>query len=302
MQINRLFEMVYLLLHRKKMTTKELAEHFEVSQRTVLRDVETLSSAGLPIYTTRGRGGGVALMDHFVLNKAALTDKDQEQILLALENLSVTESTGAEETLGKLRAFFARDAAPWIEVDFTQWGGDGMEREKFDLLKRAVVEGESLGFSYYNNMGEFSQREVFPLKLIFKSRAWYLSAYCLDKQNYRLFKINRMRDVSLTEKRFQREDYPVPAVNATSTPSQQAFLNIQLRFDESVAYRLYDEFGAEDIRRGQEGLEVTMVMRMDNWVLGYLLSFGDKVEVIGPASLRSALREQAKCIQKKYEN
>lgn len=300
MQINRLFEMVYLLLHRKKMTTKELAEHFEVSQRTVLRDVETLSSAGVPVYTTRGRGGGVALMDHFVLNKAALTNQEQEQILLALENLSVTASTGAGETLSKLRAFFARDEAPWIEVDFTQWGGDGMEREKFDMLKKAVVDGQGLGFSYYNNMGQYSKRKAFPLKLIFKSRSWYLSAYCLDKQDYRLFKINRMRDVSLTEEYFCREDYSIPVAEPFSMAPKEVIVSIELRFDESVAYRLYDEFNAESIRRGPQGIDLTMIAAVDNWMMGYLLSFGAKVEVLSPAFLREALRVEAQRILEKY--
>lgn len=301
MQINRLFEMVYLLLHRKQMTTKELAAHFEVSTRTILRDVETLSSAGIPIYTTRGRGGGVALMSHFVLNKAALTAEEQEQILLALESLSVTESTATAETLTKLRSFFARDIEPWIEVDFSQWGGGGMDGDTFQRLKQAVVNGLGISFRYYNSYGQASTREALPLKLIFRSKAWYLSAYCKEKQAIRLFKINRMRGLSLTGEEFERSDYPQLEAKQASSPPPECIQSIRMRFSETVAYRLYDEFDAETIEHGPEGLTVTMTAPMGGWVLGYILSFGDQVEVLGPECVVAMLQEQARRILAMYE-
>lgn len=126
MKINRLFEIVYLLMDKKSMTAKDLAAHFEVSVRTVLRDIDTLAVAGIPIYTTQGKGGGVRLMDGYVLSKSVLTDKEQTDILSALQSLHAVSVPDVEPVLGKLRALFNKNATSWIDIDFSPWeSGEG---------------------------------------------------------------------------------------------------------------------------------------------------------------------------------
>ena len=128
MQINRLFEIVYLLMNKKHVTAQELAAHFEVSRRTILRDIDTLTTAGIPIYTTQGKGGGIFIQDNFVLNKAFISENEQKQILFSLQSMSATELVETDQVLGRLRSFFASPNKEWIEVDFSRWGHNNFRR------------------------------------------------------------------------------------------------------------------------------------------------------------------------------
>ena len=121
MQINRLFEIVHLLMNKKRVTANELAEHFEVSKRTILRDIDTLTTAGIPIYTIQGKGGGIFIQDNFVLNKTLVSEDEKEQILFSLQSMSATEFIDTGQVLGRLRSFFQSPGKEWVEVDFSRW-------------------------------------------------------------------------------------------------------------------------------------------------------------------------------------
>lgn len=287
MQINRLFEIVYLLLDRQKMTASELASHFEVSKRTILRDIDTLTAAGIPLYTLQGKGGGIAIMENFVLNKAVLTEDEQNQILFALQGLSATQNTDGEQVLLKLQSLFRRSDTSWIEVDFSRWGSSEMDKHKFETLKTAILGKTAISFDYVSSYGEETRRGVYPLKLIFKSRAWYLQGFCTAKQDYRTFKINRMLAVSDTGSHFDG-DYIPPQIDGGAPPGDLAL--IELEFAARVAYRVYDEFDVGCIERGDNGnLYVSAALPEDEWLCGYLRSFGKAVRVISPEHLRRKL-------------
>ena len=136
MQINRLFEIVYILLSKKITTAKELAERFEVSERTIYRDIDTLSSAGIPIYASQGKGGGISLMEHYVLNKSVLSENEQNEILFALQSLTVTQNPETDRVLSKLSSFFHKSNINWIEVDLSPWGSDKNKTCEFTILKK----------------------------------------------------------------------------------------------------------------------------------------------------------------------
>ena len=187
--VTRQFQMVYLLLERGRMTAAELAEKLEVSQRTVLRDVDALSAAGVPVYTTQGAGGGVALLPGHVLDKAALTDEEQRQLLLALQNLPGGEG---EQALTKLSALFRREREDWLQVDLTRWGAGAADNEKFQLLKQAALGRQVLRFRYASSYGSTTPRRVLPARLVFKGQGWYLQAYDLDREDYRTFRLSRI--------------------------------------------------------------------------------------------------------------
>ena len=122
MKNGRLFELLYLLVERRALTAGELAERFEVSERTIYRDVDALSAAGVPVYTQRGQGGGIRLMDQFVLDRCLLSPREQDEVLFALRALLSTGGLEGAEALERLSALFRREAEGWVEVDFTDWG------------------------------------------------------------------------------------------------------------------------------------------------------------------------------------
>lgn len=197
MQINRLFEIVYILLDRKSVPAKELADRFEVSVRTIYRDIDTLSSAGIPVYASQGKGGGISLLDDNVLDKSVLSEGEQNEILYALQSLTAAQAPQAGGVLQKLGHLFKKDRVNWIEVDFSSWGADGEGAQQFDLFKDAILHRRVLAFEYCNSSGEKNSRSVEPSKLVFKVNAWYLLGLCRTKGELRLFKITRMSDVHL---------------------------------------------------------------------------------------------------------
>lgn len=294
MQIHRLFEIIYILINKKRVTAGELAEHFEVSKRTILRDIDALTIAGIPVYTSQGKGGGIYILDNYVLNKAAISDDEQNQILLALQSLASAQNVDSGKLLSKLSSLFNKTDTNWIEVDFSRWGNRSSDKERFEILKRAILEKQAVTFVYSSSYGETSDRTVYPLKLVFKSKAWYLQAYCLLKNDYRIFKINRMLSVAASPDSFADKEFvppPIESVNLTSSD----LVNLELCFAPYAAYRVYDEFDAKDVVKNEDGsFTVTAVLPDDYWLYGFLLSFGAAVKVKKPKSVRDALLMQAK--------
>ena len=192
MKNSRLFEILYLLVEKRAVTAGELAQRLEVSERTIYRDVDALSAAGIPVYAQKGKGGGIRLMDQFVLDRALLSQSQQDEILFALQAVQATG--GGEEALSRLSALFRREGGDWLEVDFTDWGSGAAERENFSLVKGAVLERKPLSFTYYSSAGARSRRTVEPARLVFKAGCWYLSAFCRQKQDWRIFRLVRMED------------------------------------------------------------------------------------------------------------
>ena len=158
MKNSRLFEILYLLIEKRTATAGELAERLEVSERTIYRDIDALSAAGIPVYAQKGKGGGIRLMDQFVLDRALLSRAQQDEILFALRAVLATGGAEEEETLSRMSALFRRESADWLEVDFTDWGSGAVERENFAVIKRAVLERRPLSFTYYSSAGARSRR------------------------------------------------------------------------------------------------------------------------------------------------
>jgi len=286
--VTRQFQMVYLLLERGRMTAAELAEKLEVSQRTVLRDVDALSAAGVPVYTTQGTGGGVALLPGHVLDKAALTDEEQRQLLLALQNLPGGEG---EQALTKLSALFRREREDWLQVDLTRWGAGAADNEKFQLLKQAALGRQVLRFRYASSYGSTTPRRVLPARLVFKGPGWYLQAYDLDREDYRTFRLSRILSPEPAGEVFHRRlDPPEADYSGEIPPLFRA--EVRLRFAPALAYRVYDEFDQSCVAVQPDGaLVVETVLPEDQWLYGYLLSFGAGVEVLSPAPLRKRLAD-----------
>ena len=197
MKDSRLFEILYLLMERRSVTAGELAQRLEVSERTVYRDIDALSAAGIPVFAQRGQGGGIRLMEQFVLDRALLSQAQQDEILFALQAILATGGGTEEDTLARLTALFRREGADWLEVDFTDWGSAPAERENFALVKGAILGHRPLSFTYYSSAGKRSRRTAEPARLVFKGGCWYLSAFCRQRQDWRIFRLVRMEDLTV---------------------------------------------------------------------------------------------------------
>lgn len=310
MQINRLFEIVYILLRKKNVTARELAEHFEVSQRTIYRDIDTLSEAGIPVYANRGKGGGICLMDQFILNKSVLTKQEQNDILSALQGIQATSYGGVSSTLSKLSSLFQSENPDWIEVDFSYWNSREEDRLKFTRLKDAILNRKVISFRYYNSYGQDSFRVAEPLKLVFKGQAWYLSGYCREKQSVRYFKISRMDTLEVSEETFELRPLNIsktaePAFGNSDQeqlwPVAEEPAIITLKVAASMAYRVYDEYPKEDVTRLEDGsFLVRSRMQPAAWLYGFLLSYEDQVEVLEPEEVRLELANKIKKINEIY--
>ncbi len=318
MQESRLFKIMYHLLDKGQATAPELAEKFEVSVRTIYRDIDALSGAGIPVYAEAGRNGGIHLMNGFVLDSVVLSEEEKQEILTALQSIppgashydhdlegmpseasqaaNSKKSISSRQTLQKLSAIFHMSAENWLEVDFSRWGNKGTDNKKFELLKAAIIHQTCVKITYANSYGIVNERIIEPLKLSFKSTSWYLKAYCEEKQDFRIFKLTRIIDLEVLRDSFCKRSFP----ESNETPSPVC-RTIVLRFPKHMSYRVYDEFDQTQISKKENGdLIVSAEMPDDEWLTGYLLSFAAQVDIIEPACLKDIMARQAKKIYEKY--
>ena len=338
MQINRLFEMVYMLMDRKKMTAKELSDHFEVSQRTIYRDIEILNSAGIPVSANKGKGGGIELLEDFLINKTAFSEHEQNEIVFALQSFRALKYINADNVLKKLSAIFNKDVINWIDVDFSDWTING--KEKFNTIKSAIFDKKCLSFDYFSTNGEKTHRTVYPMQLWFKHRAWYVKAFCLMRRDYRLFKISRIKNftVASSESNFEVADLfeleifrpnisntlnksgefyyeendelvgaGVPDVPLEPHPPEPEIqspknnVDLKLFVNATHAHRVFDEFDEENIQTDENGnFIIRAIFPEDEWLYGYILSFNHGAEVLEPLYLRDKIIDKLQKTLMKY--
>lgn len=295
MKNDRLFQFLYLLLERGSMTAPELAEALEVSVRTVYRDMETLSMAGVPIYAAAGRHGGIFLAEGYRLDKTLLTDAEQNQLLFAVQSLKAADQQ-VDDLLAKLGGAFCKPRRDWIFVDFSRWGLQHVDNRRFELLKNAILNRHVLQMTYCGTSGETTRRSIHPLRLIYKDKHWYLQSFCLKAEDFRLFKISRILELMPTGEHFTEDcqgEIPPIELNAPSDITTC----IKLKISGRLAFRVYDEFDPETIMSQPDGsLLVEAHFPMDSWVVGYLFSFGTDVEILEPPQLRRELAQYAEKI------
>ena len=298
MQMNRLFQIVYYLLENGKSSAPELAKKFEVSTRTIYRDLDTISAAGIPVYATQGKGGGISLMENYVLDKSIFSEKEQEQILIALQGIASTEGENADELLSKLSALFQIKWTDWIEVDFSRWNKNKAD-QVFSEIKEAIFDRRIVTFFYFGSDGKHLSRSVKPLKLIFKGNDWYLYGFCLLRNDYRFFKLTRIKDLVISAETFIRDVSDLS--KAKMEMPHYNMVSVTLKFSPQVAYRVYDEFADNITTDGENNLYVTADLPDHEVLYQYLLTFEDNVEVLAPVHIRDGIKNKVYSILKKYE-
>ncbi|HCC34996.1 MAG TPA: hypothetical protein DEQ02_04935 [Ruminococcaceae bacterium] len=292
---NRLFQMLFLLLEKGGTTAPELAERFEVSVRTIYRDIDILSSVGIPVYTVQGKGGGIFIRENFVLNKSLLSEEEQKQILLSLQGLSVLDDENTNALMSKLGIIFQKQNMNWIEMDFSEWGRKN--EDVFHKLQGAIFKSKIIDFTYHSGKGQSENRSAEPLKLVYKSRNWYLYAFCQTRQDYRMFKLNRIKNLQITEQDFVRAA-PDNVLGNTSRYTEET-VTLSLLFQKEMAYRVYDEF--DDVTEKDDGNYLAKISLPDNESLyRFLLSFGDGVEIVAPPQVRETIIMKINAMKNKY--
>lgn len=295
---SRLFRILYYILEKGKATAQELADRFEVSVRTIYRDIDSISSAGIPIYALQGKGGGIRIAEEFVLSRSLLTKEEKEQILTALQGLENTNTLCENELLTKLSALFKMKNTNWIEVDFSSWKKDLRAENLFQDLKSAIISRKLVSFSYFSSSEEETVRSAKPARLLFKGQDWYLYAFCLLREDFRYFKLSRIKNLEVLPEGFE-EDFE-GLILEKEIPAEDLLL-LKIKFDRSAAFRVYDELGGE-IREDEDGsLHAEIRLPDDGSLYHYIFSFGDSAEVLEPKEVRARIKEMAERILKKYK-
>ncbi|URZ03044.1 helix-turn-helix transcriptional regulator [Clostridium felsineum] len=293
MQVNRLFEIIYILLEKNIVTAKELSERFEVSQRTIYRDIEALSTAGIPVYMSKGKGGGISILPNFILNKAILTEEEKSEILSSIRAVNAVSfnASESEKVLRKLNNILGENDTDWIEVDFSNWGNAGKEAETFNNIKAAILSKKVVKFDYSSGKGENISREVCPLKLYFKGQSWYMYGYCRMRKDYRFFKLRRVKNLYMIEESFNMKS--PKNIKKEDNIFNDEFITLKMKISSKMEYRIYDEF--EDFKKLDDGsFIVTTKYPKGEWIFGYISSFGEECEVLEPQEIRKEIRNRIK--------
>lgn len=293
MKIDRLIGILSILLQKEKTTAPELAERFEVSRRTINRDIEDLCKAGIPIMTTQGTGGGISIMDGYRMDRTILTSKDMQMILTGLRSL---DSVSGSRYYGQLMEKIQAGSSEFISgkesmlIDLSSWY-KGSLAPKIEVIQDAIENRHLLEFKYYAPTGE-SNRTIEPYYLVFQWSSWYVWGWCSEREDYRLFKLNRMDRVAEAGQRFVCRDVPMPDLS-----SEKIFpggIKVKALFTPDMKWRLVEEFGPHCFTEADDGrlLFSADYTDMDNLVT-WLMTFGAKAEVMEPKEAREMIRRNA---------
>jgi len=300
MKIDRLIGILSVLLQEETVTAPELAERFEVSRRTINRDIDDLLYAGIPIRTMQGVGGGISIADGYKMDRTILTSKDMQMILSGLRSLdSISGSRYYSQLMEKIKAgsseyVSGRDS---ILIDLSSWYKESLV-PKIELMQDAIEKRHLITFNYFGPKGE-SKRKIEPYYVVFKWSSWYVWGWCLKKKDFRLFKLNRMDNVKETQTGFTPRSVPVP--DLTTEKIFPGGINVKAVFDPEVKWRLVEEFGPDCFKEKDDGRllferEYTNAENLISWIL----TFGDKAEVIEPVEVREKVRNTIEAMIKNY--
>lgn len=300
MKIDRLIGILSILLQKEMVTAPELAEYFEVSRRTIGRDIDALCKAGIPIRTMQGAGGGISIMDGYRMDRTILTSRDMQVILAGLRSLdSVSGSRYYGQLMEKIQAgssefITGRDS---ILIDLSSWYRDSLA-PKIETIQDAIGDRHLVKFRYYAPSGE-TERTVEPYYLVFRWSSWYLWGWCLKRKDYRLFKLNRMDQVCRIDKTFVCREASMPDLS-----NEKIFpggIKVKALFEADQKWRLVEEFGTSCFTENDDGrlLFTADYTDMEN-LITWIMTFGDKAEVLEPGEVREKVRATIEAMRKNY--
>ena len=291
MKIDRLIGILSVLLQKEQVTAPELAERFEVSRRTISRDIEDLCKAGIPIMTMQGSGGGIRIMDGYRMDRTVLTGRDMRMILAGLRSLdSISGTSCYRQLMEKVSAGSSEVIRPGdaFLIDLSSWNREVLV-PKITAVRDAVEDRKLLTFHYLSPSGE-SSRTIEPYYIIFKWAGWYVWGWCLDRQNYRMFKLDRMHRVSVSDLTFEPRSPDVPDLSDEKLFPGEVF--VKVLFDPSARWRAAESLGQDSLQETGDGdflFEGTFTD--EDSFIGWILTFGNQAEIIEPRTARVKIRE-----------
>jgi predicted DNA-binding transcriptional regulator YafY len=311
MKTDRLLSIIIYLLNRDLVTARELADKFEVSVRTIQRDMEAIALAGIPIVTIQGPSGGYSIMDSFKLDRQYISTDDLFFIITALHSVGASLPGGQiESTIEKMKTLLpAHEGQALIQrseklsIDFSAFGGSERQQELFRILEKAVENRQLVTFTYTNNRMEQTERTVEPMALAFKWRSWYLFGFCRLRMDYRIFRLDRIRKPAVEDRRFRRREKNFEDFSRETGEWQKSdWVDLRLRFAPLFRPVIEEYYPVENTTIEPDGsLIVDMRMPEDGWVYGMILSYGKYAEVLAPERIRRVIKKAAEEICNLYE-
>ena len=308
MKIDRLVSIIMILLEKERISAQELAKMFEVSTRTIYRDIEAISMAGIPVLATSGSGGGIEIMSQYKVDKKIFSTDDLSALLMGLSNISgMVRGSEVANALAKVKSFIPSEKAKSIElkasqiyIDLNPWEGNDNVKNALEIIKKALQENRLLIFTYIDGHGSKTSRTVEPYQLVFKGRAWYVQTFCRLKNDYRLFRLSRMSELKILEESFVPREYQKPFLDFEET-ARSFQIHIKIRIHKSVLDRILDYCPFDRITADGDDYYIADYPFVDSdYYYDMLLSLGDKCEVLEAAHVRERLKQKIQNLGKVY--
>ena len=310
MKIDKLVGIIMILLKKERVGARELADMFEVSPRTIYRDIDAVGRAGIPVYSTPGVGGGFAIMREYKVDKEVFSTADLSAILMGLSTLSaVTRGGELASAAAKVRSFIPADRANDIAlranrilVDFSPWTGNEHIQPYLETIQTALQESRLLSFDYTDRHGDRTARTAEPYQLVLKGNRWYVRGFCRERNDFRLFKLTRMANLRMQDMTFTPRDYQSPQLDF---PDELAAMQtrIKIRIHQSILERALDYCAFERFSPdGDEHYIVDFPFIENDYYYDILLGFGDQCECLEPPHVRAEMRRRIRCIAALYES
>ncbi|WP_411553125.1 helix-turn-helix transcriptional regulator [Paenibacillus lautus] len=313
MKIDRLLAITVLLLNRGRLSAKELADRFEVSSKTIYRDMDTLCQAGIPIVAHQGITGGFEIMEHYMIDKYWLSAEEMSTLVTAVKGLSsALEDPQMGMLLEKIKALLRRVEQGLgdeyrkepVVMDFQPWGQRQGLKPAVGLLKQAIHDKRRVQMEYIDAEGGAERRTIEPASLFLKGNVWYVQAFCLEREDFRLFRLSRMQDIKMLSEAYEPRPWPgKERLEWDSSWSNAREQETLLLFEAAARQRVADMFPPEQVTVTPDGsLRVHVLYKLDEWFYGMILSFGDQVLVELPGEAAEEVKRRAKRMLQRYDN
>jgi predicted DNA-binding transcriptional regulator YafY len=318
-RIDRLVGIVLMLQSKKMIRAEDIASHFDVSVRTVYRDVQALCEAGVPV---AGEAGvGYSLAAGYSLPPVMFSEEEASALIISSEFVRSMSDEAlykhVRSAMMKIRAVLPSDKQDYVErlqssiavfmrPASYQAHGD-LDDETMQTLQRAIVHRTVLTIGYASRVGEDTTREIEPLNLIYYGSNWHLIAYCRLRKDIRDFRADRIEHATMSRERFSEPDgYSLSGYLQRQYEIQHP-LEVRVRFRPDIArevttrltQKYYFGFVEEEIMP-DGGVAMTFIVPSLSWIGRWLLSFTTMVEVIAPAELRDFMRDEAQHVAALY--
>ncbi|MHC0620209.1 helix-turn-helix transcriptional regulator [Paenibacillus sp. M.A.Huq-82] len=308
MKIDRLLAITMLLLNRRRISAKELSDRFEVSMRTIYRDVEAINQAGIPVVSYAGNSGGYEIMDQFRLDRQFLSLEELQSIIVGLKGIRSTvgdqEVSGLLDKVGALMAKSEQNNVAAMSnqliIDLNPWRSGDAEKEKLNHLRTAIRESRLVSFQYTTSQSEVSVRTAEPMGIVVKGFGWYLYGFCLLRQDYRVFRLSRMKEIEVLTRTFVQKEQPVEQLR-WEHKDLSACVKLVLHIQPNMRAQAEDYFQADQIAEQPDGsLLVTAIQPDEPWLHGMLLSYGPGLRILEPTHIAEIIKDKAQKIVDMY--